>query len=77
MFITVDDFSVATLARAVPGAFSDDPPRKRSALEKFLWGSAPEFCDDCGIEVKASEAIRYPGGRTYCSVAHAIDDQTN
>jgi len=75
MYITVDELPVVTFADSASGGGAARPSRARSALEKLWWGSAPEFCSECGIEVRPSQAIRYPGGRLYCSLEHAIEDQ--
>lgn len=51
------------------------PARPRSPFERLVWGTAPEYCDECGTELRPRAALRYSGGRAYCSLAHAIDDQ--
>lgn len=75
MYITAHAFTGTVLEHAARHSDSARSPIRRTLWERFLWGAAPEHCDDCGIEVKASQAIRYPGGRVYCSLGHAIAAQ--
>lgn len=64
------------LIAGVPADDASVPP-SRTPFERLLWGSATEYCDDCGKPLRAREAIRYPGGRVYCSVDHATASEND
>lgn len=47
----------------------------RSLIARMLWGAAPEFCSECGVELHARDAYRFSTTEQYCSIAHAVRDR--
>ena len=47
----------------------------RSLIARMLWGAAPEFCTECGGELRARDAYRFSTTEQYCSIDHAIRDR--
>jgi hypothetical protein len=41
----------------------------------MLWGAAPEYCTECGVELAPRDAYRFSATEQYCSIEHARRDR--